>query len=127
MTAPTSAPATGKPPRRARRRLITLSVTLAAAAGLAGLAAPAALAAPAGIDGGVNMDLACMLQYPGQDAIATTNGGQDVYSWICFGELGHASTLGGINVDEACVYQYGPGAVALFSDYGDAYSWYCLS
>ena len=125
MTTPTSAPATGKPPRRARRRLITLSVTLAAAAGLAGLAAPAALAAPAGIDGGVDMALACIVQYNDQPTIPVI-GAFDVYSWGCFNTQSGAD-LGGINVNAACVYQYGPRAVALFSNYNDPYSWYCLS
>jgi hypothetical protein len=121
MTAPTSAPATGKPPRRARRRLITLSVTLAAAAGLAGLAAPAAFA---GVDGGVDMNAACVAQYgPGTSASAS---GPNVYDWACFGG-GIGSFRGGINVGEQCVAQYGSGAEAQFSDYNDPYTWYCYT
>ena len=124
MTSPTTASATGRPPRRARRRLLTLGLTLAAAAGLAGVAAPAALAAPAGIDGGVDLSMACYLQYPGQDAWAGFSNADNVYSWYCDSNSGY---LGGININEECVYQYGPGAVALFYDYNNPYSWYCLS
>jgi hypothetical protein len=124
MTSPTTASATGRPPRRARRRLLTLGLTLAAAAGLAGVAAPAALAAPAGIDGGVDLNTACYLQYPGQDAWATVYAPGTVYAWYCESNSG---ILGGININEECVYQYGPGAVALFYDYYNPDSWYCLS
>ena len=130
MTSPLSAPATGRPPRRARRRLIALGVTVAAAVGLVGLAAPAALAgvaapaALAGVDGGVDMNAACFNQYgPGWSAVA----GANVYDWACVafssGDLNHF----GINVTEQCVAQYGQGAVAQFSDYGDPYTWYCYT
>src|ERR1039457_6046107 len=121
MTSPTSAPATRKPPRRARRRLIAVGVTLAAGVGLAGLAAPAAFA---GVDGGVDMNGACANQY-GPGAHTYPPDGGNVYDWSCNSSTG--VKLGGINVQEQCVAQYGAGAEAQSSDYTDPYTWYCYT
>lgn len=96
------------------------TTTLAAGIGLATLAAPAAFA---GVDGGGDMNAACVNQYgPGAAAAA----GYNVYDWVCV-RAGLTLILGGINVQEQCNAQYGPGAQAQFSDYGDPYTWYCYT
>jgi hypothetical protein len=109
--------------------MITLSVVLAAGAASAGLAAPAALASVNGVDGGVNMNAACIAQYPNSTvtgAYVDYSGNVNVYDWYCSSDYG-ATSIGGINIDEQCVAQYGPGSVAQFSDYNDPYTWYCYS
>lgn len=78
------------------------ATTLAAGIGLATLAAPAAFA---GVDGGGDMNAACVNQYgPGAAAAA----GYNVYDWVCV-RAGLTLILGGINVQEQCNAQYGPG------------------
>lgn len=119
MSTLTSAPAAGRSPRRARRRLITLGIALAGSAGIAGVAAPSAFASGVG---GVNMNSACISQYSQPNAYAEA--GANVYTWLCYVD---GSDLGGINVTEQCIAQYGVGSTAEYSNYSDPYSWYCTA
>jgi hypothetical protein len=105
--------------------MITLSVVLAAGAASVGLAAPAALASVNGIDGGIDMIAACAAQYPYVAGVTAKLSAPNVYAWYCSSPSG--INVGGIDVQQQCVAQYGQGAYALYSDYNNAYSWYCLS
>jgi hypothetical protein len=96
-------------------------------AALAGMFLPVAAAAPASaatVLGGVDMQAACNIQYPGQGRkakIRTWN----VYGWKCVTGVVPVAD-GDIDVWKQCRTQYNkPNAYGNFRNYYDPYSWYC--
>jgi surface antigen len=71
--------------------------------------------------GGVNMQAACDIQYPGQGRRAVVLDAHNAYSWVCASGAGNA----GINVNGACATQYGYGATSGLTDASNPYTWYC--
>lgn len=90
----------------------------------AGLLAGSAPAAASEVLGGIDMQRACNTQY--YDAFnirAVVLNESDAYSWRCVKD---EDTTNGIDVNMACVIQYGGEARAGLTFWWDAYSWFCL-
>jgi hypothetical protein len=71
--------------------------------------------------GGVDMQRACNLQYPGRGTQAVVTDWSNAYSWQCRS----ASFAGGIDVNAECAVQYGTGAYAGLDDRTNPYTWFC--
>lgn len=104
-----------------RRRDILSALALAGLGLVIGGIAVAgyALKPPVVVLGGVDMQTACDLQYPGEERSAIR--GDDAYSWVCASPAGEE---GGIEVQAECVRVYGPGAKARATS-SDPDSWVC--
>jgi hypothetical protein len=110
--------------KKRMRLLVTLGMTSGALA--AGTLAASAPASASTYLGGVNMQQACAVQYPGFGLRAVVQNQYNAYSWKCaqlpWWPWGHAV---GIDVNRECVTQYGPGAHAgLWNSY-NPYTWFC--
>ena len=95
---------------------------LAIAAVLAGPASPAAAATRLG---GVDMQRACTVQWANYGpTTAIVLDQHNAYSWKCRSNY-TGYILGGVDVNEECVLQYGSGAYSGLGSSTDPYSWYC--
>jgi hypothetical protein len=125
--------------RKARRLSRVIVTGVATAAALFGstllTATPAEAATPLG---GVDMQRACRTQYPSgwgltahvsdwkNSAFGSTgyaNDPDNAYTWRCWAPWDHRTYS--IDVNRACVNQYGRGAYAGLGNSTDPYSWYC--
>lgn len=107
-----------------RRRLATAGITAAAMLFAASFSLATASTAQAATRlGGVDMQRGCNDQWPGYGLSAHVNNANDAYSWRCWAAWDH--TTYGIDVNRACITQYGGGAQAGLGNARDPYSWYC--
>lgn len=102
-----------------RARLLAASLLCAAAA----TALPATTAQAAEL-GGVDLSRYCQLSY-GTDWDAKAFDPGSAFSWSCVGWEDGVEVRRGINVDGACIVQYGEGARSGYYRENDAYSWFC--
>jgi hypothetical protein len=125
--------------RKTPRSFRTIITGAATAAAIFGSALVGATPADAGTRlGGVDMQRACTTQYPpewglsarvndsGNSAWGLTGPDNDpkkAYSWRCWAPWDHSSYQ--IDVNRACVAQYGAGAYAKLGSSTNPYSWYC--
>jgi hypothetical protein len=73
--------------------------------------------------GGVSVQGACNVQYPGTSAVVVAN---NVFGWRCRTYWsGGPVDYSNINLSQQCRAQYGNGAYASYLDYNNAYSWRC--
>jgi hypothetical protein len=99
----------------------------AAAVAIAAIALPALQASPASASvrlGGVNVEGECQFAYGYHAYVASWS----AYGWRCNPVPGNAyykSLDKNVDMNQACVVQYGGGAFASFSDAGNPYSWSC--
>ncbi|WP_427132031.1 hypothetical protein [Pseudarthrobacter sp. S9] len=103
------------------RKALTMGAVFALTT--AGLLAGSAPASAASYLGGVDMQRACNTQY--YDAFhyrAEILNQYDAYSWRCVND---GDTTNKIDVDLACMIQYGAGARAGLVYWWDPHSWYC--
>jgi hypothetical protein len=102
------------------RNGIVLGICLAGLIG-AGVGT-AASANAATILGGVSMQHACDVQYPGYGLSAVVTNQHSAYSWRCTSPWGYS---GGISVAQECLAEYGGGAFPVVLNQYDPYSWRC--
>lgn len=110
-----------RPAHNLRTGAASGAVLLLVAAGLLAGSAPAAASQ---ILGGIDMQRACNTQY--YDAFhirAVVLHEYDAYSWRCARD---EDTTNGIDMDLACIIQYGGDARAGLTFWWNAYSWFCF-
>jgi hypothetical protein len=111
-------------PFRLRSGLLTFRTTVAAAALV--IIGNFVIATPAYAEylGRVDMQRACVTQYPASWGLsANVNHPYNANSWRCWAAWDHWSY--GIDVHKACANQYGQGAYAGLGNVNNPYSWYC--
>ena len=75
--------------------------------------------------GGVDMQRACSVQWATYGpTTAVVRDQHNAYSWVCRSNY-TSYILGGVNVNQECVLQYGSGAYAGLGSASNPYSWYC--
>jgi hypothetical protein len=109
-----------------RTKTVVAGSGIAAAVAIAGvLAGPASPAAASTRLGGVDMQRACSVQWANYGpTTAIVLDQHNAYSWACRSNYTHY-ILGGVDVTQECVLQYGSGAYAGLGSSTDPYSWYC--
>jgi hypothetical protein len=108
-----------------RPRLLAGSVVSAAIVLTAATATMAPAAHASTRLGGISVQGACNNQWQESTAVLIAN---NVFGWRCKyqeGLGGGEVYYGSINLNQQCVYQYGNGAYAAYSDYNNPYSWSC--
>lgn len=117
---PPTTTAAGSPLRRLRAALATAALVGAGATTVLATATPASASVYLG---GVDMQRACNDQYGASlGLLAEVTNQRDAFSWRCTAPFDRTR---GIDVNKACVTQYGRGAYAGLRDGRNPYSWYC--
>jgi hypothetical protein len=117
-----SSSSSGSIPKLKRRIRLLVTLGMTSGALVAGTLAASAPASASTYLGGVDMQRACDVQYPGFGLRAVVQNQYNAYSWKCVSPWGYTA---GIDVNRECVTQYGPGAYAGLWNRYNPYTWFC--
>jgi hypothetical protein len=106
--------------QRVRRAVLIGLGSIGLALGAAATLAPTASAAT--IIGGINVAQQCRVQ-EWRPLEARLLDAHNAYSWRCYSP--YTGNYYGVNMNAACLNQYGSGAYAIVLNTSDPYSWRC--
>ncbi len=102
------------------RRAVAAAVGMIGLVGIGIATSPTASAAV--IIGGIDVARQCRIQ-EWRPLEARLLNAHDAFSWRCYSP--YTGNYYGVNMDAACVNQYGGGAFSVVLNPSDAYSWRC--